>query len=92
MHPQLDKLRARPRPAIALAILAVISIAMFSTLSWYVYRVDTELTPRSWRAPTEILDRNGKTLVALYGTEWRVAEPVTPSELPSYIRNAFIAA
>lgn len=77
---------------IALAIAAVITIALLSTLSWYTYRVRTELTPGSWRAPTEILDRNGKTLVALYGTEWRVAEPVTLGELPSYIPNAFIAA
>ena len=34
IHPQLTKLRARPRLAIALAIVAVITIAMFSTLSW----------------------------------------------------------
>lgn len=92
MHPQLEKLRARPRLAIALGIVAVITIAILSTLSWYSYRVYTELTPGSWRAPTEIFDRNGKTLVALYGPEWRVAEPVTLSELPSYIPNAFLAA
>jgi penicillin-binding protein 1A len=72
--------------------VAVITITIVSTLSWYTYRVHTELTPGSWRAPTEILDRNGKTLVALYGTEWRVAEPVTLRELPSYIPNAFLAA
>jgi penicillin-binding protein 1B len=89
---RFSDIRARPRLAIALGAVAVIALVILSTVTWYSYRVYTELRPGSWRAPTEILDRNGRTLVALYGTEWRVAEPVTLSELPSYIPNAFLAA
>ena len=92
MRLHFSDIRARPRLAIALATAAVIAIAILSTVTWYSYRVYTELRPGSWRAPTEILDRNGRTLVALYGTEWRLAEPVTLSDLPTYIPNAFLAA
>jgi len=59
---------------------------------WYGYRIATELTPGSWRSPTEILDRNNKTIVSLYGSEWRVAEPVTLADLPDFVPNAFLAA
>jgi penicillin-binding protein 1B len=83
------------RTRVALVIL--FGFILFSAISgvafgWYGYRIDTELTPGSWRAPTEILDRNGSTIVSLYGSEWRVAEPVTLSELPDYVPNAFLAA
>ncbi|MGK2961137.1 MAG: transglycosylase domain-containing protein, partial [Gemmatimonadaceae bacterium] len=70
-------------------LLAGISAATFG---WYGYRVVTELTPGSWNAPTEILDRNGKTIVSLYGSEWRVAEPVVLSDLPDHVPSAFLAA
>ena len=83
------------RTRVALGLLAcfvVFSIASATAFGWYGYRVYTELSPGSWRAPTEILDRNGKPIVALYGAEWRVAEPVVLSELPEYIPNAFLAA
>jgi hypothetical protein len=33
--------------AIPIVIVAVITIAILSTLSWYTYRVHTELTPGS---------------------------------------------
>ncbi|HEX6574420.1 MAG TPA: PBP1A family penicillin-binding protein [Gemmatimonadaceae bacterium] len=80
-----------------LALVVVAGFLLFTGLAasvfgWYGYRVFTELTPGSWRSPTEILDRNGKTIVALYGSEWRVAEPVTLSDLPDYVPNAFLAA
>ena len=68
---------------------AVVTAAAFS---WYGYRVYTELTPGSWNTPTEILDRNGRTLVSLYGAEWRVAEPVVLANLPPHVPNAFLAA
>ena len=70
----------------------IIALAAISSAGWYGYRVYTELSPGSWRAPTEILDRNKNTLVALYGSDWRVAEPVNIHDLPSYIPNAFLAA
>src|SRR5439155_22617335 len=54
----------------------IIALAAISSASWYGYRVYTELSPGSWRAPTEVLDRDKNTLVALYGSDWRVAEPV----------------
>jgi penicillin-binding protein 1B len=83
------------RSRVALVILfgfILFSVITAATFSWYGYRIYAELTPGSWSAPTEILDRNGRTIVALYGSEWRVAEPVTLSELPEYVPNAFLAA
>jgi penicillin-binding protein 1B len=83
------------RTRVALGILAAFVVfAGFSATAfgWYGYRVYTELTPGSWNTPTEILDRNGKTLVSLYGGEWRVAEPVVLDDLPDHIPNAFLAA
>ena len=83
------------RTRIAIGILACfVVLAGFSATAfgWYGYRVFTELTPGSWNTPTEILDRNGKTLVSLYGGEWRVAEPVNLADLPDHIPNAFLAA
>ncbi|MEO8192696.1 MAG: PBP1A family penicillin-binding protein [Gemmatimonadales bacterium] len=83
----------RTRLAIGV-LIAFIAFAGFaaSTFGWYGYRVYTEMTPGSWRSPTEVLDRNGKTIVSLYGLEWRVAEPVVLSDLPSHVPNAFLAA
>ncbi len=46
----------------------------------------------SWRTPTAVIDRSGRTLVALYGSDWKVAEPVVLTDLPAYIPNAFLAA
>jgi 1A family penicillin-binding protein len=83
------------RTRLALAVLAgfiLLTGMMGGAFGWYGYRVATELTPGSWRSPTEILDRNGKTLVSLYGREWRVAEPVVLSDLPPHVPNAFLAA
>src|SRR5687767_1214691 len=83
------------RTRLALGILTgfvVMTILAAGTFSWYGYRVFTELKPGSWNSPTEILDRNGRTLVALYGSEWRVAEPVVLAELPDHVPNAFLAA
>ncbi|HUQ20970.1 MAG TPA: PBP1A family penicillin-binding protein [Gemmatimonadaceae bacterium] len=70
----------------------VLAAVIVGSMSWYGYRVYTELTPASWRAPTQIVDRNGNTLVALYGADWQVAEPVTLKDLPEFIPNAFLAA
>ena len=83
--------RISPRTAVAVAI-GVLAAFVVTTSGWYGYRVVTELRPGSWRTPTQILDRNGKTLVALYGSDWRVAEPVTLSDLPDHVPNAFLAA
>ncbi|MEO8577550.1 MAG: PBP1A family penicillin-binding protein [Gemmatimonadales bacterium] len=83
----------RTRLALAVLIGFILLTGMAAgAFGWYGYRVYTELTPGSWRAPTEILDRNGRTLVSLYGSEWRVAEPVVLSDLPAYVPNAFLAA
>ncbi len=71
--------------------LLVVGMAI-GAFSWYGYRVYTELRPGSWRTPTAVIDRNGRTLVALYGSDWKVAEPVTLTDLPAYIPNAFLAA
>ena len=70
----------------------VLTALIVGSMSWYGYRVYTELTPGSWRAPTQILDVNGNTLVALYGSDWQVAEPVALKELPEFVPNAFLAA
>jgi penicillin-binding protein 1B len=80
-----------------LAIAVLVGFVAFAGLSmgvfgWYGYRVYSELSPGSWRSPTRIIDRNGQTIASLYGTEWRVAEPVVLSDLPEYVPNAFLAA
>lgn len=83
------------RSRLSLAVIAgflLVTGIFAGAFSWYGFRVYSEMTPGSWRSPTEVLDRNGKTLVALYGREWRVAEPVVLSELPPYVSNAFLAA
>ena len=84
-------MRTRLAIFVLVAFLAFTGFAL-STFGWYGYRVYTELTPGSWRSPTEILDRNGRTIVSLYGTDWKVAEPVVLSQLPDYVPNAFLAA
>ena len=83
----------RTRLAIGILVCFLL-LAGFSTFSfgWYGYRVYTELTPGSWNTPTEIIDRNGKTIVSLYGAEWRVAEPVDLEDLPEHVPAAFLAA
>ncbi|HEX5577618.1 MAG TPA: PBP1A family penicillin-binding protein, partial [Gemmatimonadaceae bacterium] len=83
------------RTKAALVILgsfAAFAVVTFVTFSWYGYRVFTELTPGSWNSPTQVVDRNGKVLVSLYGAEWRVAEPVKLADLPAHVPNAFLAA
>lgn len=80
-----------------LALIVIVCFVALAGISagafgWYGYRIYTELTPGSWKSPTEILDRSGKTLVSLYGAEWRVAEPVSLEELPDHVPNAFLAA
>jgi len=83
------------RTRLALIVVAsFIAFALFSTAAfgWFGYRVYTELSPGSWKAPTEIVDRNGKTIVSLYGAEWRVAEPVSLEDLPAHVPHAFLAA
>ncbi|MDQ3244526.1 MAG: transglycosylase domain-containing protein [Gemmatimonadota bacterium] len=83
----------RTRLAIAVIGAFLVFTGMAGTVfGWYGYRVYTELSPGSWRSPTEIVDRNGRTLVSLYGSEWRVAEPVTLAELPEHVPDAFLAA
>ena len=83
----------RTRLALAIIVGFILLTGMSAgAFAWYGYRVHTELTPGSWRSPTEVLDRNGRTLVSLYGSEWRVAEPVVLTDLPAYVPNAFLAA
>lgn len=83
----------RTRLALAVLVGYVLLTGMAAgAFGWYGYRVYTELTPGSWRSPTEVFDRNGRTLVSLYGREWRVAEPVVLADLPLHVPNAFLAA
>ncbi|HXV16423.1 MAG TPA: transglycosylase domain-containing protein, partial [Gemmatimonadaceae bacterium] len=84
-------MRTRLAIGVLVAFLAFTGMAA-GIFGWYGYRVYTELTPGSWRSPTEILDRNGRTIVSLYGSDWRVAEPVILAKLPDYVPNAFLAA
>jgi penicillin-binding protein 1B len=84
-------MRTRLALAVLFAFIAFTGISA-GIFGWYGYRVFTELTPGSWRSPTEILDRNNRTIVSLYGSEWRVAEPVKLGDLPDYVPNAFLAA
>ena len=84
-------MRSRVGVAILLAfvVFAAISAVIYS---WFAFRVFTELRPGSWRTATEILDRNGETIVELYGAEWRRTAPVVLEDLPDHIPNAFLAA
>ncbi|HUP45583.1 MAG TPA: PBP1A family penicillin-binding protein, partial [Thermoanaerobaculia bacterium] len=84
-------MRSRLGVAILLAFVAFAAVSAVVNL-WYGYRVVTELRPGSWRTPTEILDRDGETLLALYGAEWRRTDPVVLEDLPDHIPNAFLAA
>jgi penicillin-binding protein 1B len=84
--------KARPIILAAVAVLLFAIGMAAGAMSWYGYRVYTELRPGSWRTPTAVLDRNGRTLVALYGSDWKVAEPVVLKDLPDYVPNAFLAA
>jgi penicillin-binding protein 1B len=74
---------------VGLLVVAALSTVVFG---WYGFRVLTELRPGSWRTPTEIVDHNGKTFLSLYGSEWRLTQPVVLSELPDHVTNAFLAA
>jgi penicillin-binding protein 1B len=74
---------------VGLVVVAALSTVVFG---WYGFRVLTELRPGSWRTPTEIVDHNGKTFLSVYGSEWRVTQPVVLSELPDHVPNAFLAA
>lgn len=89
--PNIPQLSHRQKLSLLIAG-GVLAAVLAGSMGWYGYRVYSELSPGSWRAPTEILDRNGNALVALYGSEWRVAEPVEIKQLPAYIPNAFLAA
>jgi 1A family penicillin-binding protein len=95
-HPRsaLSQRLKRAHPAfLAAAGIVLFAIGMgIGAFSWYGYRVYTELRPGSWRTPTAVIDRTGRTLVALYGSDWKIAEPVVLSDLPSYVPNAFLAA
>jgi penicillin-binding protein 1B len=84
--------RRHPAVLAALAVILLVVGIGIGAFSWYGYRVYTELRPGSWRTPTAIVDREGHTLVALYGSDWKLAEPVILSQLPDYIPNAFLAA
>ncbi len=84
--------RARPIILSAAAVVLFGIGMIIGAMSWYGYRVYTELRPGSWRTPTAVLDRSGRTLVALYGSDWKVAEPVVLKGLPAYVPNAFLAA
>ena len=83
----------RSRLAVAVLILFV-ALAPIAGIffGWYGFRVVTELRPGSWRTPTRVVDRNGDLLVALYGPEWRVTDPVILEKLPEHVPNAFLAA
>lgn len=85
--------RVRTRLAAAILIVLVL-LATFNVavLSWYGFRVMTELRAGSWITPTEIVDRNGVTFLRLYGSGWRMTEPVLLKDLPDHVSNAFLAA
>ena len=55
-------------------------------------RVVNELVNRNWRQPTIITSSNGKEIVRVYGTDWRVSPPALIGELPPHVAEAFMAA
>lgn len=58
----------------------------------YGRRVWTELSPGSWRTPTKILAHDGEVYLEVYGSEWRVTDPVILEDLPEHVPAAFLAA
>jgi len=95
LRPSSIKAKIRNGSPAVLSIIGVLLLVIgmgAGVFSWYGYRVYTELRPGSWRTPTAVIDRNGRTLVALYGSDWKVAEPVVLADLPAYVPNAFLAA
>lgn len=75
-----------------LVTLGVIAILILGTVGWYGFRVWTEMGPRPWANPTEIVGHDGEVILTIHGDEWQPAEPVTLEELPEHIPNAFMAA
>ena len=95
LRPSVIKAKIRNGNPAVLAIFGTLLLLIgmvVGAFSWYGFRVYTELRPGSWRTPTAVIDRNGRTLVALYGSDWKVAEPVVLADLPTYVPNAFLAA
>ncbi|HUP49280.1 MAG TPA: PBP1A family penicillin-binding protein, partial [Thermoanaerobaculia bacterium] len=83
----------RSRFGVAVLVVFVAFAAVSAVLyAWFAFRVFTELRPGSWRTATEIVDRNGETIVEVYGAEWRRTDPVVLADLPDHVPNAFLAA
>lgn len=72
--------------------IVLVLVIGFGTILWYTFRVWTEMGPRPWENPTAILDRDGSTVLEIYGDRWRPANPVTLDELPEHVPFAFLAA
>ena len=84
-------MRSRLSVAVLVAFLIFAALTL-GVLSWYGFRVATELSAGSWRTPTQIIDRHGETFLELYGAEWRVTAPIILKDLPDHVSNAFLAA
>jgi penicillin-binding protein 1B len=84
-------LRSRVAIAVLVAFLAFTLLTVV-TYGWYGYRLVTELPNGSWRTPTQILDRDGETVLEVYGAEWRVTDPIVLEDLPEHVPAAFLAA
>ncbi|HUP64890.1 MAG TPA: PBP1A family penicillin-binding protein [Thermoanaerobaculia bacterium] len=86
-------MRTRSTLGVLILVLFIVFTALFvAAAGWFGFRVFSELAPGSWRTPTEIVSRDGDTILALYGSAWRVTEPVVLEDLPDHVTHAFLAA
>ncbi len=84
--------RRRTLVRAVLILFAVVFLLFVGTVGWYGFRVWTELGPKPWENPTEIVGHDGETILTIYGDVWQPAEPVTLEDLPEYVPHAFLAA
>jgi penicillin-binding protein 1B len=85
-----------PRWTIAIGAIVFLVVETFCVQLFLLNRrLTRELVHHGWREPTTIVSAAGgreRTIVRLYGVDWRVTPLVTIGSLPHPVPDAFIAA
>ena len=92
----LSRSQLRSRAILIVAVAAFIVIEVFCVFLFIVNRrISRELVDGRWREPTTILSAAGgeeREVARLYGVDWRANPPVSLSDLPPHVGQAFVAA